>query len=278
MNPRYLICGQCSHPEAVVLPGGNPFKKRIFPSSVAVIDHPKHGITLFDTGYSSRFKEITRTLPERLYAIATPVTLDPERTAVRQLGRMGIRPSDVRRIFCSHFHADHVGGVADFPRAEYIYSKRGLDRLLEKSRFGQVRSGFLKALLPPDFQARGRPIESFAWSRSDFHFGPFRDGIDVWGDGTVVAVPLPGHDLGHYGLLVRREDGGRDFLVADACWTSRSYRENRMPSLIARAIFADPRGYRKTLENLHALHRRQPEIRIIPCHCSETLSALVTEP
>ena len=276
MNPQFLVCGECSHPESVVLPGGNPFRVRSFPSSVAVIDHPKDGITLFDTGYSERFLEITKNFPERFYAMVTPVKLDPEQTAARQLERLGIRRSDVRRVVCSHFHADHVSGVADFDRAEYIYSKRALDKLRARSRVGQVASGFLNGLLPGDFEARGRPIESFTVHQSIADFGPFGEGIDLAGDGSLLAVPLPGHSPDHFGLLATRGDGGRDFLVADACWTSESYRENKMPSVVARIAIDDSRAYRKTLGNLQHLHREQPSIRIIPCHCAETLAEIRT--
>ena len=43
---------------------------------------------------------------------------DPEETAARQVERLGYRRADVRHIVLTHFDADHIGGLADFPDAQ----------------------------------------------------------------------------------------------------------------------------------------------------------------
>jgi glyoxylase-like metal-dependent hydrolase (beta-lactamase superfamily II) len=263
----FLEAGSCTHPEKMVLAGGRRVPVR-FGSSVAVIEHPRHGVVLFDTGYSPRFHQATRPFPQRLYALVTPVTIAPEETAVHQLRARGIAAEDVRTVVLSHFHADHVGGAADFPRAAYLFQRSAYESLRHRGAFASVRAGFLPALLPQDFEQRARPLD-LDQARPGLCIDA-RPGWDLFGDGTVVLVDLPGHAPGHSGLFVQASDGYLYFLVADACWTARAYRERRYPNPLTRLVLDDWSQYRSTLDDLHAFAGRHPEVRIVPCHCAET--------
>lgn len=268
----FLEAGYCKHPEFTVIEGGSLDSIR-FSSVVAVLEHPREGVVLFDTGYSPRFHEQTRRWPSRLYALLTPVTVHAEDTALHQLEQKGVSRSDVRTVVLSHFHADHAAGVADFPKARYVYQKTSYDAVRDLGSLASVRAGFLPGLLPPDFEARSRPVSS-----ADLVQGaggvPWRSGFDLFGDGSAVLVDLPGHVRGHSGLFVRATDGQTYFLVADACWLSRAYRERRMPHPVTSLIMDDRREYRATLDRLHDLGQQDPALRIIPCHCPDALQAL----
>jgi len=55
---------------------------------------------------------------------------------------------------------------------------------------------------------------------------------DVFGDGTVVCVPTPGHTAGHQSLLVRSSDAlGADaaLLVGDACYLRQMLTDGILP-------------------------------------------------
>jgi glyoxylase-like metal-dependent hydrolase (beta-lactamase superfamily II) len=266
----FLEAGHTSHPEMTVIAGGSPRPIR-FGSSVAVIEHPYHGVILFDTGYSERFYAETQRFPNRIYAMITPVTVGPEDSAVAQLRRRGIDVDDVRTVVLSHFHADHVGGAADFTHAEYVYQRAAYAAVRDRGALGRIAAGFLPGLLPADFETRSRPLDA-SDARDGVGLAPYDRGWDLCGDGSVVLVDLPGHARGHSGLIVRATDG-EWFLVADACWTSRSYREQRMPSRVAGLIMDSWGEYRRTLGGLHAFSERHPDIRIVPCHCAEALAA-----
>jgi len=88
-------------------------------------------------------------------------------------------------------------------------------------------------------------------------------------DRTLIAVPLPGHAAGQIGLLFTDTQGHTYFLIADACWSSRAYRELIEPHPITQIIFDNMSEYRETLRKLHHLHQNHPEIRIVPAHCNE---------
>src|SRR5207237_1447006 len=117
-----LDTGYCLARENHILQGGS---RRMVAchSLVALLRHPEHGWLLWDTGYAPRMLEVTRRLPFALYRAATPLRLGPELAVVAQLARLGLRASDIRRVLISHFHADHIAGLRDFPAAEYIASQ-----------------------------------------------------------------------------------------------------------------------------------------------------------
>lgn len=273
MKIHYLTAGQCEHPEFVTIRGGE-FKSIVFPSLVVAIEHPKHGVVLFDTGYSPRFYEQTRYFPERFYALVTPVHIREEETAVARLAKIGIKADDVRYVICSHFHADHIGGVGDFKKARYIYAEAGLQSLLSYSRIGQIRRGFLRGLLPSDFRERSKPVESFGVAEKILPFEDFHTGWDLFRDGTIFAVSLPGHALGQIGLFVRDGGDAFDFLVADAAWSGKAIRENRMPNPVTRILMSDFAEYENTLCRLHSFQKNHSNVRLIPCHCSVTIDSL----
>lgn len=267
----FLEAGSCTHPEFVVLRGGALREKR-FGASVAVIEHPTEGVTLFDTGYSSRFFEVTRKLPNRIYATVTPVNIDESQTARAQLERTGIRASDVRRIVISHFHADHAGAIGDFPTAEYVYHQDALSSLTRLSAFGRLKAGFLRELVPDDIESRSLLVSDASLHAFDKR-SPLGSGFDLYGDGSVVLVDLPGHAPGHVGLFVQAEDQPR-LLISDACWLAKGFRENILPHPVTRLITHDAPTYARTLAELHRLHVERPELSVVPCHCGETHATL----
>ena len=106
---------------------------------------------------------------------------------------------------------------------------------------------------------------------------PFESGADILGDRSLLAVPLPGHCVGHWGLLMRDGDGRGTFLVGDAAWSSAAVRDNVPPPRITTALLGDTRSYRDTLHGLHLLATRNSEILLAPSHCPE-IAALADPP
>ena len=265
-----LQAGYCTCPEHIAIQGGR-WRNIHFPAMFALIEHPRFGPMLFDTGYSERFFSETRSFPNRLYRLTTPVTLDERQTAQAQLAARGIRPSDIERVFISHFHADHIAALGDFPRARYVYLPQGYAAVRSLKGWRALTRAHLPGLLPSDFTDRGDPVDVATACRLPPEYAPFASGFDLLGDESLLAVELPGHCAGQMGLLARTEDGTTFFFVADAAWLMRSIAGNRLPHALANLIFSNPRLYRLTLANLHCFHINRPEVRIIPSHCEETL-------
>ncbi len=277
LNPlsfQMLQVGSCRHPECVALRGGS-LRPATFPALCALIRHPTLGNWLFDTGYGEYFHAATNPFPERLYRWVTPNSLPENERLVVQLTALGLRPQDVDGVIISHFHADHIGALRDFPRATLVASHAGYAHVHGLSRFRALSQGFLPALLPADFKDRSRFIEGMPLVELPPELQPFGHGYDILGDLSLVAVPLHGHAHEQFGLLLRREDGRTVFLSADACWSLKALRESRPPTWLAQRIFADRAGYRQTFDKLQALSQRHPSVLLIPSHCEETARALV---
>ena len=271
-----LRVGRCRHPEWVTLRGGR-WASIDFPALAALILHPTAGPILYDTGYAEPFHSATEPFPERLYRWLTPVHLPDEERLATQLGRFGVAPADIRQVLVSHLHADHVAGLRDLPHARFLALRADVLGCVGRSGWQALRRGFLPALLPTDFLARlalvdERPVVELgpAWA-------PFERGYDLLGDRSLVGIPLPGHSPGQLGVLCTTTAGRQVLLAADACWSARAWREERLPSIVARPVFADWRDYRRTLAGLRELAGRQPELAIVPSHCAETLAAFAAE-
>lgn len=270
LEVKILSAGACSHPEFVVIKGGR-FGAARFPSMFAVIQHPSEGVILFDTGYSQRFFEASRRWPYKLYAWTTPVELPDNEQALPQLDALGIQPSDVSAIVCSHFHADHVAGLGDFPEARFIFLESAWEAVSDRSGFSALLRGFLPDLIPADFEDRAQPIPDVAMVplKSGHPLRPLGRGFDLFGDKKLTIVGLPGHAAGQIGLHVVPDEGPPVFLVADACWRSRAVREQRMPHPITSLLFESRGRYADTLGALGAIAAAHPEIDLVPSHCDE---------
>jgi glyoxylase-like metal-dependent hydrolase (beta-lactamase superfamily II) len=272
-----LEVGHCRHPEWVTQRGGAWTSCR-FPALAVLILHPDAGAMLYDTGYAERFEQATTPFPERFYRWLTPMTLPADQRLDAQLQRYGVRLDDVRRVIISHMHADHVAGLRDVPRARFTALRADIDaaRTLARSRVGGLMKAHLPALLPDDFSTRLDIADERAAVTLGDAWTPFTHGFDLIGDGSLIAIPLPGHAAAQMGLVVRRDDGNRCFLAADACWSGPAMRTARLPSPLVRPLKHDWSAYRHTFRRLHALSLAQPDLHIVPSHCAASIAALRT--
>jgi glyoxylase-like metal-dependent hydrolase (beta-lactamase superfamily II) len=261
-----LDTGHCLAFEPLVLQGGR-WRHIECHSLVALLGHPRHGWTLWDAGYAPRLLDATRRLPFRIYRWATPLRIKPELAVVAQLPRFGLTPADVRRVIVSHFHADHVAGLIDFPHAEIIALREAYEGVAGLSGFAALRKAFVPALLPADFERRavllGPP--------SGADLGMLGPTIDLFGDGSALVVSLPGHARGQIGLLAQTERGPL-FFLADACWLTEGARRGRLPNRITNVIADDGLIAARTVRAIAAFARSRPDLELIPTHCPEAFA------
>jgi len=265
---RALLTGRCRHPEIMTIRGGS-LRPADFPAVATLIVHPEEGSILFDTGYDPAFIAATASFPERLYRWTTPMTMEPGRDAASQCRAAGYPPEDVRHLVLSHFHADHIAGTHAFPNAAIHCARAGLETAQRGGRFAATRRGMLRALIPADFTKRVRFFEDCPAVALPRDCEPFECGADLLGDGSLLAVELPGHCPGHWGLLLNDSRWGTHFLVADAAWSLAAIRRDAPPPALTTALLGDTRQTRETLHRLHVLYCRNTEIRLTPCHCAE---------
>ncbi len=233
-----------------------------FPALVGLIFHTS-GPMLFDTGYHPRFFAATEPFPERLYRWATPVQYGPDDSLEGQLKRFDLSPGDIRTVFVSHFHGDHVAGLAAFPNARIFAARAGYDRLRSGSRFGRVRQGLLSQLVPDTLTIAF--LEDMPQSPLPVHLAPFARGADLFGEGSLMALELPGHCAGHWGLSVQGSPGA--LFIGDAAWSMTAIRDQQPPPALTTGLLGDTRRYRQTLRALKDIAQH---CEVIPSHCQET--------
>lgn len=256
-------CGHCRQIGAATMRGA-PWRIVEFPSLVGVIRHPTEGVVLFDTGYDPAFLAATRRLPERIYRWATPVTIPSGTSIADRLADLGIPIGDVRHVVISHFHGDHVSGLHHFPHARVHCARAGLEDARGHGRLSGTRRGILPALVPTGIETAF--FEDDALVALPRAFAPFHAGADVLGDGSLIAVDLPGHCPGHRGLALRLEDDRWTMLVADAAWSIEAIRRNAPPPVLTSSMLGDAREARRTLGALHDMHGRD-DLVLLPSHC-----------
>ncbi|HET6314711.1 MAG TPA: MBL fold metallo-hydrolase [Chloroflexia bacterium] len=261
-----LDTGYCLASEHHIMRGGARRKVKCH-SIVGLLRHSQRGWFLWDAGYAPRMLAATRRLPYRLYRLATPLHIEAGLAVAAQLPRFGLSTSDIGTVVLSHFHADHVAGLRDFPDARFIATEAAYDDVRSRRGVSALRRAFIPSLLPPDFGRRATLISSFD--------GPDLPGLgpthDLFGDGSALLVRLPGHARGQVGMLASTE-GGPVLFAADGCWLTRQVRERRPPHPVTNLIVDDPHAVRSTIEGLHAFMQARPEVAVVPSHCPEAFA------
>lgn len=253
--------GFCKHCEKMTLKKGR-FKQSEYPAICALIKHEKQGYILFDTGYSDRFYHLTKKFPFSLYRYLTPVTL--HQSLKDQLLERRIKPTEINYIVISHFHADHIGSLKDFPNARFICHRDALADIKNKKGLKALIQGFLPGLLPDNFYDRLIILDDNE-KKLDDSLAPFAAGFDLFDDGLIFAVSLPGHAQGQIGLYFRATKD--TFLIADSCWHQETFQELIYPNGLTYLIHHDKKAYQQTIQKLHALYQQNKNIDIIPSHC-----------
>jgi glyoxylase-like metal-dependent hydrolase (beta-lactamase superfamily II) len=273
MKINILHAGYCTAPEHIAIHGGR-WKMIHFPAMFALLQHPKFGPMLFDTGYSYRFFDETKKIPKRFYRWMTPVTLHEEDLVVNQLSAFGIRPQDISHVFISHFHADHIASLHDLAWSRFVYMPHAFLHLRNLPPAEDMKHAYLRGLIPSDFDSQSHEVDMTKSILLSEEYAPFKIGYDLLGDESIIGVELPGHALGQMGLFVRDDNDGLFFFVADAAWLKQSIVENRPPHKIANLLFPDTEAYRETLGNLHSYHLTHPNTIVVPSHCDQTIHEL----
>jgi len=276
---RLFKAGFCTHPGFIVQPGAG-IKPQKFPAGIALIKHPTEGYILFDTGYHPDFHKSTRPFPERFYAMLTPCHLEQGDTIVDQINALSIDKSEIKHLLLSHFHADHIAGMVDFPDSIIHCHRAGLNYMQQSNRINRIRKGYLNKLVPEQAHKQFSFIDTFTLDIADILGLPEKIGLyakDWFADQSIFIVNLPGHAAGHIGLLIRLENTFI-FLLADACWLKSSLSEKRDQHWIANILSDDHKAYKDTLQKLRRCFELSNEsVTFVPSHCEETIEQLISQ-
>jgi len=164
------------------------------PVSSALLRH-KQGNVLFDTGCHPSVVEHGEERWGSLMKVMTPV-MGAQDTLLPNLACVGINPDDIDVVVNSHFHPDHCGCNEFFRKATIMAHTKEIEA------------------------AKAPGAETAGYLRADWDHGQKTDAVDgerdVFGDGKLVLIPLPGHTPGTMGASVNLDRNGSFLLVSDA--------------------------------------------------------------
>ena len=260
MTPVFANSAFVSAPERLVVRGGgwNLLHLKV---RYGVYQHPAAGLVLIDTGYGPRVTEGPgRSLPLRLYANLLRPKLVEEHQPARVLDRLGACPADVAAIVLTHFHADHVAALHLFPKARVYAKAATLARIRARSRFANLRHGIFDELLPHDLATRTVDIDKLSVRPAPHGLG---QGADLFGDGTLLAVDLPGHAEGHFGICFAELPVPLLYAV-DAQWCAAALEPGKAPGLPAALVSSDRRALASSTRRVAAFREQGGDVLL--CH------------
>ncbi len=133
-------------------------------------------------------------------------TVSLEKTITDQLKEIDLTPKDIDLISISHSHFDHAGQAEQFPGTKW---------LVNDAEYAAMFNG-------TEAEAQYEAFKSLERVTIDGDH-------DVFGDGTVAIIDLPGHTPGHTGLMVKLENAGTILLTGDLFHRSESRKLQRVP-------------------------------------------------
>jgi N-acyl homoserine lactone hydrolase len=167
--------------------------------SCALLRHGQ-GNVLFDTGCHPSVPEQPQARWGGLARVMTPI-MQPGDNVVNALAGIGLTCDDIDVVVCSHLHPDHCGCNTFFKRATFVIHRNEAEAARAE---GAQAQGYLAA----EWE-QSAPTDLIDGER------------DVFGDGRIVLLPLPGHTPGSTGALVTLDRSGA-FLLASDTVTLRS--------------------------------------------------------
>jgi glyoxylase-like metal-dependent hydrolase (beta-lactamase superfamily II) len=204
------------------------------PMPAFLIEHPK-GLVLFDTGIAPEALDDPAAVYGKELADALGMESKPEQRIDRQLKALGYETADVTHIVCSHLHFDHSGGHRLFPHAKFYVGQGEL----AFAHFPDPIGAF--CYIPDQLAA----MRKFNW-----HEVPGTD-VDLFGDGSLVVLFMPGHTPGELSLKVRL--ASRTFLLTGDAVHLRAALENEYHF----PIDADTKSALRTIRRIKRLRESE---------------------
>ena len=189
-----LSGGRLQLKKQIYLPEAAPDEIITLPVSCFLFRHPQ-GNVLFDTGcHPSVAGNPEKRWGDMAQSVVPVMGVDDN--IVSELRRVNLTPEDIDIVVNSHLHSDHCGCNEFFSKAK-IY----------------VHADELAIARDPALEGRG-------YFKADWdHPMPIIEvtgEVDIFADGRIVLLPLPGHTPGLTGLFASLPNSGTYLLTSDA--------------------------------------------------------------
>ena len=210
------------------------------PVSAYYIEHPRARI-LVDCGWDRSMSPDGRfDRKAQIQSLGSPFLyyvdqgeVDFGETVSEQLEELGIAPEDLDFVLLSHLDCDHANGLPQVKKAKHILvSAEELHCTRKLSPVVQIRY--------QEKWWKDVRLQTFRWNGTE---GPVGKSFDLFGDGSIQMINIPGHSDGLCAVKVTNGDGRYVLLYSDGGYAEKSWRE-----MITPGICMDKVQQRKSLE------------------------------
>jgi glyoxylase-like metal-dependent hydrolase (beta-lactamase superfamily II) len=192
-----LSGGRLRMKKSVYLPDADRSETMELPVSCFLLRHPQ-GNVLFDTGCHPSVAETPEAAEQRWGAMARAMVPIGKRedNVVDQLKGIGFTPEDIDVVVNSHLHSDHCGCNEFFKKASVICHAKELEvaRREDAEKLGYIAADWKQP----------NPVDAFEGQ------------LDLFNDGRIVLIPVPGHTAGMTASLVNLDKSGAFLLASDS--------------------------------------------------------------
>jgi glyoxylase-like metal-dependent hydrolase (beta-lactamase superfamily II) len=246
--------------EAFLLPGGS-FSKKIDTNFSAFLIKHHDNYLLFDTGLGKKIE--TQYAQDMPYWMRPFFKFDkPVISARQQLDDAGFKP--IQQVIISHSHWDHASGVLDFPEARISVSQDEVGNIAQPSARGAWASQLADTAInwqPLTFQA--------------IAYKGYTQSLDLFKDGSVVLVPMPGHTAGSIGMFVTVDSGKCYFFIGDVAWKVAALQAGAPKFWAASMVVDNERTLTlSSVEKVRDVLKNHPDLTVIPAHDATAHDAL----
>ncbi|UPG84053.1 MBL fold metallo-hydrolase [Luteibacter aegosomatis] len=258
MSISAMPTGTYETPAALAFRGGSWTEKRAFAATGVLVRHPK-GDLLIDTGFGRHVEQQLRLLPslqQSPHRLGTPI--------IDQLGEA--RAGTLTAILPTHAHWDHISGVDDLHGVPVLVNAAGQRFIGSHGEGTEVLNSFRHVVYRP-YRFDGGSYLGFPGSH------------DVYGDGSVVIVPAPGHTPDSVIVFVNLPSGKRYAFVGDLVWQMEGLaRPAEKPWMMRFLIGEDRSDIRMAIARIRAATARYPQITAVPAHDARAFSSIAIYP